>query len=310
MADASKLKIVFAGSGAFAVPSLKILAQNDEIEILAVITGIDKPAGRGKLLAPGIIKVEAEKLGLKVYQPQNVLEIRNLKFEIDILVVVSYGKILPNEILDWPKNGCLNLHASLLPRHRGAACVAATILAGDASAGVTVMKLDKGLDTGPILAQDATPVEAGETTGELTVRLSDLGAPLLVKALKDHAAGALAPYPQDESLASYAPKLKKEDGYIDWTESAELIVRRVRAYHPWPGASALLPDGQRLKIIRALASTDPGKPGEIFAVDQTLAIGTGVGSIMVSELQLPGKKPTTGQDFLLGHRSLLGRSLE
>ena len=232
-------RIIFMGTPEFAVPVLDALTQTTH-KIVGVYTRPDQPAGRGNQLRSSPIKRLAETRRLPVFQPPTlrkpevVAPLRDLA--PDLIVVAAYGLILPPAVLAIPPRGCINTHASLLPRHRGAAPIAAAILAGDRETGITLMQMDVGLDSGPILAQRATPIAADDTTGTLTPKLADLAAALLIETLPRILAGDITPQPQDESRATYQKMIRKEEGLIDWTRSAAEIERRVRAFKPWPSA--------------------------------------------------------------------------
>ena len=229
----------------------------------------------------------------------------------DVIVVTAYGKILPRAILDLPPHGCLNVHASLLPRHRGAAPVTAAILAGDGETGVTIMQMDEGLDTGPILRQRSLRLTGKETTGTLTTTLSQFGADLLIPTLEDWVAGCIEPQPQDDSRATYAPLLKKGDGVVRWEHDAESICRHVRAMQPWPGAVTFW-DNRQLKILRAQPATGSigETPGRVIRRQKDLAVVTGSGIVVLEEVQLAGKRALTAADFLHGYGAIAGAILQ
>ena len=253
--------IVFMGSPEFALPTLRALAEH--YQVTGVGTQADRPAGRGRQLTPPPVKILAQELGLPVIQPKRLGEPEAMQqlrsWAPDLIVVAAFGQILRLELLDLPPHGCLNVHASLLPRWRGAAPIQAALLAGDEQTGITIMKMDPGVDTGPILSQRAGAIYPDDTTGSLAARLAQLGAELLVECLPAFLSGSLTPQPQDESQATYAPMLKKEDGQLDFHQSAEQLARLVRAFNPWPGAYILW-RGQLLKIHHAHAVEAPS-PG-------------------------------------------------
>ncbi len=299
------LKVLFVGTPAFAVPSLEALLRSSH-KLAAVITQPDRPAGRGRIPKPSPVKQLALKAGLKLMEPPRVEhpgcldEIRLL--EPDVGVVVAYGRILPSSFLKIPRFGCLNLHASLLPRHRGAAPVAWAILMGDEFTGVSVMQMDEGLDTGPVMATVKTPIGPQEDAQELSQRLSRLGADLLLETLGKLEEGGLVPSPQKHEEATYAPRLRKQDGRIAWEETAERIARKVRALVPWPSAYTYW-GGRRLKILkaRALALESGQRPGRVIkAKGENLWIATGGGTLQVLELQPEAKTAMTAQAFLSG----------
>ena len=276
------MRIVFAGTAPFAVPSLDALVRAGH-ELALVISQPDRPGNRGKIL-PTPVKQAALKHGLHVYQPERVGSPESLAqirwAAPDLLVVAAYGQILSAEVLEIPTRGALNVHASLLPRHRGAAPVARAILAGDAVTGVSIMRMDAQLDHGPVLATREVQIGAQATTPELTERLAQVGAELVVEVLADLAGHP--PVEQDHSAATVAPRLRKEEGRIDWSMPAAEIDRQVRALNPWPGTIAEL-EGKEVKVLR-------GRPSEATAPGGLL-VPTGEGSYLVEEVQLPGRRP-------------------
>jgi methionyl-tRNA formyltransferase len=239
-------QIVFMGTPDFAVPALTALIKS-EYQVMGVVTQPDRPSGRGKKLTPSAVKVVAEAANLPVLQPETLKDEEAKQalaaLQPDLIVVAAFGQILRQEVLELPRHGCLNIHASLLPRWRGAAPVAAAILAGDAETGVTLMKMDVSLDTGPMIAHQALPITPDHTTETLTAVLAEVGATLLLDTLPDWLAGQIEAQPQDNNLATFAPRLKKEAGRIDWTQPAVLIERQVRAFDPWPGTFSEGPRG-------------------------------------------------------------------
>jgi methionyl-tRNA formyltransferase len=259
------MRLAFLGSSSFAVPILNLLA--DRYTVVGVISQPDRPAGRGRQVRPSPVKELALKLKLPVSQPERIKHASALKsladWNPDLIVVAAYGQILPPAVLELPPSGCLNVHASLLPRWRGAAPIQAAILNGDSETGVSLMKMDQGMDTGPVLAQTATAIGRHETAGELELRLSHLGAQMLAASLPAYLAGGLEPYPQDDPAATYAPRLKKSDGRIDPDLPAIRLANQVRAYNPWPGSYLELP-GNRLLILGAhpLPGAREGQPGQ------------------------------------------------
>jgi len=273
-----------------------------------VVTQPDKPKGRDLRLTPSPVKVLAEKLNLPVLQPlkardeQFITQIRDL--QPDLMVVVAYGQILPQRLLDVPRHGCLNVHTSLLPKYRGAAPIQWAIADGEPETGVTLMKMDAGLDTGPVLAIRRTPILPADDSQTLHDRLAQLGAELLVETIPAYMAGTLVPRPQPESGANYAAKIKKEDGRIDWTWPAEKIWNRLRAFTPWPGAFAFLPaepKPQLLKIWKAGVAAASAPPGTVVAADQAgIVVGCGQGALRILELQREGGRRLTASQFLAG----------
>jgi methionyl-tRNA formyltransferase len=311
----NKLKIVFAGTPEFAVPTLKALIGDADFDVVAVITQEDKPVGRKQIMTPPPVKVVAEENKIKIFQPAKIKFIQDeiAALKPDFLIVVAYGKLLPQAVLDIPKYGCVNIHASLLPRFRGAAVIQAPILAGDGQTGVTIMKMDAGLDTGPIIAQMKVNILPNETAETLHDELAKLGAMMLPETLKSFAAGKMELKKQDENFVTYARELKKEDGKIDWNKSAVEIERMVRAYYPWPGTHAQLKiKNEKLKIIAVENSVLPinkFKIGEIFLSDYKLAVQTGDGALVIKKLQLEGGKPMSAEEFLRGHADFIGAIL-
>ena len=292
------------GSPDFAVPCLEALAGS--YPVVGVVTQPDRPAGRGGSLRPPAVKEAALRLGLPVIQPEKLRQPEALeqlaRWAPDVIVVAAFGQILRPNVLDLPRYGCVNVHGSLLPRWRGAAPLQAAILAGDRETGITIMKMDPGVDTGPILSQRALPIAADETGGSLFVRMAQLGADLLLETLPRYLAGELGPRPQPEQGATYAPMLKKEDGLLDLTRPAVELERRVRAMHPWPGAYFVW-QGQPVKVLRAVLreQASPGA-GRRLVVDGLPALGTGEGLLLLQEVQPAGKKPMPGKAFLAGAR--------
>jgi methionyl-tRNA formyltransferase len=283
-------------------------------KIVGVYTRPDQPAGRGKPLRASPVKRLAEKHGLPIFQPSTfrkpefVAPLRDLA--PDAILVAAYGLILPPEVLAIPPRGCVNTHASLLPRHRGAEPIPAAILAGDTETGITLMQMDAGLDTGPILAQRAIPIAEDDTTSTLTPKLADLAAALLIETLPRILAGEIEPQPQDESRATVCKTIRKEEGLIDWTRPAIEIARRVRAFNPWPSAYTSW-NGTPLKILRAQAVTvsTTDEPGRVIKLQNEIAVATGDGALVLHEVQLAGKRAMSAQEFARGQRGFLGAVL-
>jgi len=307
-------RIVFMGTPEFAVPILDALTRTP-YTIVGVYTRADQPAGRGKQLQPSPIKQLALARGLPIFQPptlrqpDHIAQLRALA--PDLIVVAAYGLILPREVLAIPPRGCVNTHASLLPRHRGAAPTMAAILAGDAETGITLMQMDEGLDTGPILTQRALAIAADDTTGTLTPKLANLAAELMIETLPRILAGNITPQPQDHTRATMFTQIKKEEGRIDWTRPAVEIARRVRAFNPWPSAFTFW-NGAQLKIIRAEAS--PRKvdvePGRVIQAEKEIAVTTGDGALILCEIQLAGKRAMKIEEFVRGKRGFVGSVLK
>jgi methionyl-tRNA formyltransferase len=304
------MRIVFIGTGEIGLPTLRALL-NSEHEVVAVVTQPDKRVGREQRIEPPPIKKEIAKTRTPILQPERIKdqqainEIRD--FAPDVIVVVAYGQILPRDVLEIPRLACLNLHASLLPRWRGAAPIQAAIAAGDRETGVTVIYMDEGLDTGEILLQRSLEILPNDTGGSLHDRLAQIGPEAFLESLRLVAAGNALRVPQDNARATYAPKLKREHGLIDWSESAEAIGKKVRAYNPWPGAFMKV-DRQNLKIFSASVVDLNGEPGEILRGDKDLIVATGKGALSLAEVQLEGKRRMSAAEFLRGHAALLMRA--
>ena len=315
--------LVFMGSPQFAVPTLEALARDHTI--LAVFTQPDKPAGRGQQLAAVPVKQWAVAQGVPVHQPRSFRKepqaidvLRDLRPEV--IVVAAYGLILPPAVLDVPPRGCLNVHGSILPRHRGAAPIAAAILAGDAETGITIMKMDAGLDTGPLLSVAREPIRPDDTTASLSERLSLIGAQLMAGTLPKYLSGAIAPQPQPEEGATYSPRIDKADAQIDWRKPAAEIERMVRAYTPWPGAQTMW-NGQLVKVLKAEISPtgalrrDQGSgPGDqaglvVKSDDGSIGVVTGEGMLVLKEIQLAGRKAMKAEDFVRGQPKFVGAVL-
>lgn len=313
-------RVVFLGTPEYGVPVLRALAA--EHEVLAAVTQPDRPAGRGRgLLAPPV-KEAAQALEIEVLQPrtlrrENEATARLRALRADVFVLAAYGLILREHVLSIPPHGVVGVHASLLPRWRGAAPVAAAILAGDASTGVTLMQTDAGMDTGAIIAQRAIPIGPHATAASLTERLAHLGAGLVVEALPGWLRGEVTPRPQDEALATDAPPLTKALGAVDWAHPAEAIDRQVRAYTPWPGAYTHW-RGQPLRLLAvepypdaAVSAALPpdAAPGTVVPADDGAAVVTGRGLLLLKEVQAAGKRPMRAAEFIRGQRGFLGSVL-
>lgn len=298
------VKVVFMGSPDFALPTLRELVRHTQV--VGVVTQPDRPAGRGKLLTPPPVKILAQKLGLPCIQPVKLREPEAWEqlqaWQPELIVVAAFGQILRQNVLDLPRYGCINVHASLLPRWRGAAPIQAAIIAGDARSGVTIMKMDAGLDTGAILTQREVSIGMEETAGDLAARLAELGSELLVETLDDYLCGKIIPKAQNEEEATYAPKITKEMGNLDFSEPAYLLERKVRAYHPWPLATYEW-QGGALKIHRARVAAGAARVGERCVIQGKPAIGCGEGFLILEEVQPAGKKIMSGKAFLLGARA-------
>jgi methionyl-tRNA formyltransferase len=296
------IKIVFMGSPEFALPSLRALA--GQYDVVGVITQPDRASGRGREQKAPPVKTLALELNIPVFQPEKLRDPQAMaqlhEWNPDLIVVAAFGQILKKDVLDLPKYGCINVHASLLPRWRGAAPINAAILAGDEEIGVTIMKMDVGLDTGPMLAKRSMRLTADLTTGSAIQALSQLGADLLIETLPGYLSGALTPQPQPEEGSTYAPMLKKEDGLLDFACPALELERRVRAMNPWPGAWFEW-NGNVLKVGRAFVSGAKGSGlGGRFTVEGRPAVMTADGALVLDEVQPAGKKMMPGKSFLAG----------
>jgi methionyl-tRNA formyltransferase len=303
------LRIIFMGTAELSCASLEKLCGEKSFQVVAVVTQPDKPKGRELKLTPSPVKVLAEKFSLPVLQPLKARD-ENFISELraltpDLLVVVAYGQILPPAILELPPHGCLNVHTSLLPKYRGAAPIQWAIADGNAETGVTIMQMDAGLDTGPVLSIRRTPILPTDDSQSLHDRLAQLGAELLAETIPGYVAGNILPQPQPATGSTYAAKIKKEDGQIDWNSPAEKIWQRLRAFTPWPGAFTFLqtePKPQLLKIWRLEPVEQSGRAGEVLSADKTgIVVGCGKNAVRILELQREGGKRLTVEQFLAGH---------
>jgi methionyl-tRNA formyltransferase len=323
------LRILFMGTAELSCASLQGLAGEAKFQIAAVVTQPDRPKGRDLKPQPSPVKTLALRLGLPVLQPERARDEKFiaelLALQSDLIIVVAYGQILPPAILDLPRHGCLNVHTSLLPKYRGAAPIQWAIANGDTETGVTIMKMDAGLDTGPIVSQRQTPILPADDSATLHDRLALLGAELLAQTIPDYVAGKIQPVPQPAAGASHAAKIKKEDGRIDWNQPARTIRNRLRAFTPWPGAFTFLrsaehqpgvnltapksaesalgvPKPNLLKIWKAEVVDNSGVAGEILSADKTgIVIGCGQYALRILELQREGGRRLTAAEFLAGH---------
>lgn len=305
-------RVVFMGTPQFAVPSLERLVDQG-YRIVGAYTQPDRPAGRSGAPARSPLKRAAERLGLPVYQPRSLRrpeEQERLRgLAPDLIVVAAYGLILPQAVLDIPRHGGLNVHPSLLPRHRGASPITGALLAGETETGVSIMLMDAGLDTGPVLTQRRVAVGLGETAGDLTARLAVIGAHVLVETIPRWVSGAITPAPQDDTQATYTRMLTKEDSQIDWSLPAEEIARRIRAYAPWPGTATTW-QGKRLEVLEGEpVAGASGEPGTVFYLDKDAAVSTGDGALLLKRVQLEGRKALDVEEFLRGARGLIGSRL-
>ncbi len=310
-------RVIFMGTPEFAAPSLEALLSS-ALKVVAVYTQTDKEAGRGRHITSSPVKELALSRGVEVVQPEtlkdsNVAEhVTGLK--PDLIVVAAYGRIIPSEILSIPEFGCLNVHPSLLPCYRGSSPIATAILRGDEVTGVTIMLMDKGMDTGPILTQKSLSISAEDTTGSLTARLAQVGAELLMEALPLWLEGKIIPQQQDEARASYTKIIAKEDGEMDWRLTALELWRQVRAFEPWPGCYTWW-QGKRLKINEAISlpGEKPGEAGKVIALPQGAKASIGVetrdGILGIIRVQLEGKRAMSAEEFVRGQRDFVGSRL-
>lgn len=313
-------KTIFAGTSDFGLDSFRSLYKSERFHISAVITQPDKKVGRKRLLTPSPIKKEALERNIKVWQPQDISEIeKQIKEEgVDLMVVISYGQIIPKKILDLPKHGCFNVHGSLLPKYRGSAVISAPILNGDKKSGVSIIKMDTGLDTGDILKQKEIILDTQETASSLHKKLAKLGGEIVESCLIDYLKGRIEPKKQDDSRASYVKMLKKQDGHLNWSEEAQKIERRVRALNPWPGTFSRIKDKNSSPRMLKILELDPvilrdsnHPPGTLFLnKNKELVVQSGQGVLKIKSLQPEGKKGMSGKDFLKGYKEMEGRLLE
>jgi methionyl-tRNA formyltransferase len=308
------MRVLFIGTGEIGVPVLHWLLKAKEHELVGVVTQPDKPAGRAQRIEAPPIKKALAGSTLPILQPERIKREEGVteigQLAPDVIVVMAYGQILPRSVLEIPRVACLNLHASLLPRHRGAAPIQAAILAGDRESGITIMYMDEGLDTGDVLLRSRLEIAPDESGGSLHDRLAQIAPDALREALGQLQRGSAPRVPQDSAEATYAPKLEREDGRIDWTESAALIERKIRAFDPWPGAFTLLRDGtgreRKLKIFSARAvESAKAAPGKILSADASLVIVANAGALSLGEVQLEGKRRMRASEFLRGHSAPL-----
>jgi methionyl-tRNA formyltransferase len=308
------MRAIFMGTPEFSVPVLDAL--RDVADVVGVVCQPDRPSGRGMQITAPPVKVRAQALGLDVIQPRKMKDgslaawIRER--EADVALVVAFGRILPRDVLDAPRVGCLNVHASILPRYRGAAPIAWAIARGEKETGVDLMRMEEGLDTGAVLAEKRTPIDPEETTGDLSKRLSELAAALVREALRDAVEGKLTERPQDDALATLAPILKKEDGVIDFARGGQALHDHVRAMQPWPAATTSLPNGKTLKVVRtrvhdaaiAIGTSVPRAPGAVLVADKhtvLVACGeNGAETLAIVEAQPEGKRVSSAGDLVNG----------
>ncbi len=306
-----RYRVIFMGTPEFALPSLRVLLDDTRFEVVAVVTQPDKPVGRKQIVTPSPVKVLAQEKGILILQPSKVktdsdfwTEIRELN--PDVIVVAAYGKILPQEVLDIPKKGVVNVHGSFLPKYRGASPITAAILNGDSETGVTIMKMTLEMDAGDVIAKsEPVKITQRDDVETLTAKLAEIGAKTLLDTLPKYLDGEITPIPQNEAEASYVKLIRKEDGLIDWHKDEEFISRQVRAYFPWPSAYTTW-NGQMMKILQAdFEPTIENPKGSFAKIDGQLYIG----KLKIRQLQLFGKKPMDGKAFLSGYPQSIGNSL-
>lgn len=301
------MKLIFMGTPDFAVPCLESLI-NAGHDIPAVFTQPDKPVGRKQVMTPPDVKVCALKHGLTVYQPNSMRDGSAMEIirEIapDAIIVAAYGKILPKEMLDFPRYGCINVHGSLLPKYRGAAPIQWSVINGDAQTGVTIMQMNEGIDTGDILLKRVIPIGIDDTAESMFEKLAELGGKTLIEALEMLERGELHPEKQDESLACYAPMLDKSISLIDWNKTGNEVHNLVRGLYSWPVAYTVL-NGKKLKILRTSPGEKNGEAGKVICLDP-LTVACSQGSLIIHELQLEGKKRMDAKSFLIGHKLNIG----
>jgi len=297
-------RVVFMGSPDFALSTLSALA--NDYEVVGVVTQPDRASGRGRELKAPPVKVLAQELNIPVIQPERLKQSEAMEqlraWAPDLIVVAAFGQILRKDVLELPRYGCINVHASLLPRWRGAAPINAAILAGDEKTGVTIMQMDVGLDTGPMLTRRSIRIKPDDTAGSVFQALSKLGAELLIETLPDYLSGKLIPQPQPEDGVTYAPMMKKEDGKLDFNSDVNELERRVRAFNPWPGTFMDF-DGTNLKVHRAHVEEGNASAGQRLIVENQPAVGARGGFLVLDEVQPAGKKPMSGKSFLSGARN-------
>lgn len=299
------MRILFMGTPEFAQMSLKALVE-DNRDVVCVITQPDKPKGRGYEMAMPEVKVYALEHDIPVYQPETLKNGAILplleEYRPDVIIVVAYGKILPEYILNFPKYGCINIHGSLLPKYRGAAPIQRAVIDGEKVSGVTSMYMEKGLDTGDMLIKKELPIERETTAGQYHDALAVLGGEVLLKTLDALAEGTLSPVKQDDALSSYASQLSKAEGEIDWNNTSEQIYNKVRGLNPWPKAFSFI-GGKRFVVDFVYKSEQVGKAGEVISADENgLVVGCGEGSVLIKEIKVEGKKKMPVGDFLRGHK--------
>jgi methionyl-tRNA formyltransferase len=307
MAGAPALRLVYMGTAAFAVPSLRALAAGPH-EVVAVYTQPARAAGRGLKARPSLVHAAALELGLFVHTPETLKAPTEREvlagLRADLAVVAAYGLILPKDILEWPRLGGINLHASLLPRWRGAAPIQRALLAGDTATGVTIIQMEPSLDTGPILAVECVPITSDATAASLHDTLAKLAARMVVPTIDQLASGRAVPYPQPERGVTYAPKIDKAEARLDWSRPAELLERQLRALNPWPGCWTEVDGGERLLVLEGELAAGIGSPGEVL--DDRLTIACGEAALRLTRVQRAGGRPLSAEAFLRGFRLPVG----
>ena len=312
------MRIIFMGTPTPVIPTLERLCRTPETDVVAAVTPPDRERGRGRRSEPPPVKEAAQRLGVPVLQPGSLrsqaVQDHLADLRPDVIVVAAYGKLLPKPVLDLPSHGCLNLHPSLLPRHRGPSPVATAILEGDELTGVSLMLLDEGMDTGPVIAQREYVITGEETAGELTDSLFDMGAELLAQSIGSWTRGELQAQPQDDLRATVSSKLERADGLADWTLPADTLARQCRAYAPWPGLYTQW-EGKTLKLLEIAplpdAEAGAAPPGRVVAGgrDSGVFVGTGQGMLTLNRLQLVGRRPVSAREFLMGYPVFIGAHL-
>ena len=306
-------RVIFMGTPQLAAPTL--MALDEHHQVVGVVTQPDRRAGRGRKMRFSPVKEAALARGLPLFQPQTLRDAEAVErladWRPDVIVVAAFGQFLEVPVLNLAPHGCLNIHPSLLPAYRGASPITAAILAGDAVTGVTIMRMDEGLDTGPILVQAECPIDADETTASLSAKLGEVAARLMIETLPGWLGGEIEARPQDDSLATYCGHLTKEDGRLDWTQAADVLDRQVRACDPWPGAYTTW-RGHRIKVLRARVRPEwqgEGIPGQVVVLEAGIGVVTGQGVLVLLEVQQAGKKPMVADLYARGQRDLVGSVL-
>lgn len=308
-----KNKIIFIGTAEFGLPAFEALIKDSDFAIALAVTQPDKPIGRKQIITSSPIKIAAEKNNITVLQPEHIIDIKEkiALLSPDLIIVAAYAQLIPEAILNLPKYGCLNLHASLLPKYRGSAIIQAALLNGDEQTGLTIIKMDKGLDTGEILAQTAINIDNEDTAGALYDKLSGISADFVIETIKKYLTEKIKPMAQDSSLASYAKELTKSDGLINWSKPALYLEKFIRAMNPWPVAWTWW-NGKQVKIISAQSQPieiNTYKPGKTFKYNAGLAVQCGQNALIIKSLQLEGKSALESEEFLRGHENFIGNIL-